>query len=129
MTLGKEQQDVSQHKVQTGLSVASTIGAAVLGAVFGRRGGLTAGTIGKASTTAKGWMRGSKEEQDVARAQENLETARQALADLEREVEEAVAASVARTESETDAELETVTIAPKRGGIHVELVAILWTRT
>jgi hypothetical protein len=104
------------------------LGAAVLGAMFGRRGGITAGTIGKASTTAKGWMRGSKEEQDVARAQENLDTARRVLADLEREVEDAVAASKERSGNGTGAELETITIAPKRGGIHVELVAILWTK-
>jgi len=131
MALGKEQQDVSQHKVQAGLSAASALGSAALGAIFGRRGGLSAGTIGKASTAAKGWMRGSKETEDVARAQQNLEAARQALADLERQVEEAIAAtagSAAGAQSADDA-LETITIAPKRGGIHVQLVAIVWSPT
>mgnify|MGYP003380803693 FL=1 len=128
MAFGKEQQDVAQHKVQTGLSVASTLGAAVLGAVFGRRGGITAGTIGKASTTAKGWMRGSKEQEDVSRAQQNLDAARQALADLEAEVASAIEAAAAGSAAgSVEDALETITIAPKRGGIHVQVVAILWT--
>jgi hypothetical protein len=127
MALGKEQQDVSQHKVQTGLSAASAIGAAALGAIFGRRGGLTAGTIGKASTAAKGWARGSKEDEDVVRAQQNLQVAREALAGLEREIESAiVAAGGGAAVQPADDPLETITIAPKRGGVHVQLVAIVW---
>jgi len=127
MALGKEQQDVSQHKVQAGLSAASALGSAALGAIFGRRGGLSAGTIGKASTAAKGWMRGSKETEDVARAQQNLDAARQALAGLEREVEDAIAATAGSAPAAADDALETITIAPKRGGIHVQLVAIVWS--
>lgn len=124
MALGKEQQDVSQHKVQTGLSAASTVGSAVLGALFGRRGGITAGTIGKASTTAKGWMRGSKEAEDVTRATQNLDAVRQALVDLEGEVAAAIAA-VDRSMTSADP-LETIAIAPKRGGISVQVVGLLW---
>jgi hypothetical protein len=124
MALGKEQQDVSQHKVQTGLSAASTVGSAVLGALFGRRGGLTAGTIGKASTAAKGWARGSKEAEDVARATQNLEAARQALVDLEGKVEAAVAA--VDTSMTAADPLETLAITPRRGGISVRVVGLLW---
>ncbi|MCR4374357.1 MAG: ATP-binding protein, partial [Acidobacteria bacterium] len=124
MALGKEQQDVSQHKVQTGLSAASTVGSAVLGALFGRRGGLTAGTIGKASTAAKGWARGSKEAGDVARATQNLAAARQAVTDLEGEVAAAVAA--VDTSMTAADPLETLAIAPRRGGISVQVVGLLW---
>ena len=115
-----------QHKVQAGLSTASALGSAALSAIFGR-GGVTAGTLGKASTAAKGWMRGSKEDEDVGRAQQNLEAARQALAELQRDVESAIAAAgeAAAPQSIEDA-LETITIAPKRGGVHVQLVAIVW---
>jgi hypothetical protein len=127
MALGKEQQDVSQHKVQAGLSAASALGSAALGAIFGRRGGLTAGTLGKASTAAKGWARGSKEDEDVVRAQQNLQVAREALASLEREIESAIATAAGGEVAGDDA-LETITIAPKRGGIHVQLVAIVWRR-
>jgi Helicase HerA, central domain len=125
LALGKEQQDVSQHRVQAGLSTASTIGSAVLGAIFGRRGGMTASTIGKASTAAKGWARGSKEAEDVKRAEQNLEAAKQALADLESEITRAIDAldGAAAVES-----LETLTLAPKRGGVHVHMVALVWKR-
>jgi hypothetical protein len=123
LALDKEQQDVSQHRVQAGLSTASTIGSAVLGAIFGRRGGVTAGTIGKASTAAKGWARGSKETEDVKRAEQNLAAARQALLDLESDITRAVEAldGAAAVES-----LETLSLAPKRGGVHVHLVALVW---
>jgi hypothetical protein len=129
MALGKEQQDVSQHKVQAGLSAASALGSAALSAIFGRRGGLTGSTIGKATTAAKGWMRGSKESEDVARAEQNLEAAKQALAELERDIETAIAAAGGSAPAQPGEDaLETITIAPKRGGIHVQLVAIVWAR-
>jgi len=126
LALDKEQQDVSQHRVQAGLSTASTIGSAVLGAIFGRRGGVTAGTIGKASTAAKGWARGSKEAEDVKRAEQNLAAARQALVDLESDITRAVEAldGAAAVDS-----LETMSLAPKRGGVHVHLVALVWKLT
>ncbi len=123
LALGKEQQDVSQHRVQAGLSTASSVGAAVLGAIFGRRGGLTATTVGKASTAAKSWARGSKETEDVKRAEQNLAAARQALVDLEQDVELQVLALHSETTVDV---LETVSIAPKRGGVHVTLVALVW---
>ncbi|MBM3750330.1 MAG: ATP-binding protein [Acidimicrobiia bacterium] len=123
LALGKEQQDVSQHRLQAGLSTASTVGAAVLGAIFGRRGGLTAGTVGKASTAAKSWARGSKEAEDVKRAEENLAAARQALADLQQDIGRQVLALHDVTAVDV---LETVSIAPKRGGVHVTLVALVW---
>lgn len=125
LALGKEQQDVSQHRVQAGLSTASTLGSAVLGAIFGRRGGLTAGTIGKASTAARGWARGSKEAEDVKRAEQNLAAARQALVDLEAEVTAAIDALDGAPIVES---LDTVSLAPKRGGVHVHLVALVWKR-
>jgi hypothetical protein len=123
LALGKEQQDVSQHRVQAGLSTASSVGAAVLGAIFGRRGGLTATTVGKASTAAKSWARGSKETEDVKRAEQNLAAARQALVDLEQDIERQVLERHADTTVDV---LETVSITPKRGGVHVTLVALVW---
>lgn len=124
LSLGKEQQDVSQHRVQAGLSTAGSVGAAVLGAIFGRRGGLTATTVGKASTAAKSWARGSKEAEDVKRAEQNLAAARQALAELEQDIERQVHDLHDVTTVDV---LETVSIAPKRGGVHVTLVALVWT--
>ena len=123
LALGKEQQDVSQHRVQAGLSTASTIGAAVLGALFGRSRGINAGTIGKATTAAKGWARGSKEAEDVTRAEDNLRAAREALAALEAEVTAAVEAIDAPS---SHTSFETVALAPKRGGVHVHVLGVLW---
>lgn len=123
LAVGKEQQDVSQHRVQAGLSTASTIGAAVLGALFGRSRGINAGTIGKATTAAKGWARGSKEAEDVKRAEDNLRAAQEALAALEAEVTEAIQAI---ENPQAPLAFETVSLTPKRGGVHVHLLALLW---
>jgi len=123
LTLAKEQQDVSQHKVQAGLSTANALGSAMLGAIFGRRGGVTAGNIGKASTAARSWSRGAKEAEDVKRAEQNLVAARQALTALEQEIERAV---VTAQQASTVESLETVSVPPKRGGVHVHLVALVW---
>ncbi len=125
LALGKEQQDVSQHRVQAGLSTAGTIGSAVLGALFGRRGGVTATTIGKATTAAKSWSRGGKEAEDVRRAEQNLTAAQEALAALESEVEAAITTVEQPATVET---LEPVALQPKRGGVHVHLVALVWKR-
>ena len=124
LRLAKEQQDVSQHKVQAGLSTANAFGSAVLGAIFGRRGGVTAGNIGKASTAARSWSRGAKEAEDVKRAEQNLMAARQALTELEQEIERAIVTAEQASVVET---LETMSLPPRRGGVHVHLVALVWT--
>ncbi|MSO50559.1 MAG: hypothetical protein EXQ49_11795 [Acidobacteria bacterium] len=52
----------------------------------------------------------------------------QQLADLEAEVASAIETVAAgNAAGSVEDPLETITIAPKRGGIHVQVVAILWT--
>jgi hypothetical protein len=117
--VGKEQQQASQQKVQTAVS----LGATMLGALMGRRA-VSLSTLGRATTAARGVSRSAKESQDVARAQERLQEARAELAALEAELQREVAA-LEGTGSASVA-IETIEIKPKRGGVEVRIVALAW---
>jgi hypothetical protein len=116
----KEQEQAAGSKMQTALSFGTTL----LGAMFGRRA-MSAGTIGRATTAARGLQRSRKEAQDVVRAQENV----QVLAEQIKELEASLQADVAGVEDAHGAgheALETLALKPKRGGVHVRLVALAW---
>ena len=115
----REQQQASQQKLQTALSM----GATVIGALFGRRA-VTTGTLGRATTAARGMGRSMKEAEDVKRASESVEQVRARIQELEDEIREetqAIAAGYA-----TEAPLERMTLNPKRGQVAVQFVALGW---
>jgi hypothetical protein len=78
----REQQQVTQQRLQTAVSVGATI----LGAFLGRKA-MTASTLGRATTAARGVSRSMKESEDVASAQERLTLAQQELATLQQQIE------------------------------------------
>ena len=114
----REREQVSQQGVQTAISVGATI----LGALFGRKT-VSAGSIGRATTAARGAGRVLKEREDVTRAQETVGAVQQALAKLESELQEEVAGLEARGEPER---LETVALRPKKTDVRVRLCALAW---
>jgi hypothetical protein len=115
----REMQQASDSKVQTAFS----LGATVLGAIFGRKAA-SVGTVGRATTAARGVGRSMKEASDVKRAAETVDSVKAAIDTLEGEIAEDVAAVTARVDH--DGPLEAVSIAPKRGGIEVRFVALAW---
>jgi hypothetical protein len=119
--VAKEQDQYQQQKMQTAVS----IGATVLGAIFGRK--LTSvGNVGRATTAARGAGRAARERGDIARAQENVEALRSQLVELEREFEDSL--EDARTDvDDTVLEFEKLAIRPKKADISVERVALVWT--
>jgi hypothetical protein len=117
--VGKEQQQASQQKVQTAVS----LGATMLGALMGRRA-VSLSTLGRATTAARGVGRSAKEAQDVAKAQERLQAAQQELAALESEVQNEVAALEGTSAGSIT--VDTIEIKPKRGGVAVRIVALAW---
>ena len=115
----REQQQASDSKTQTMLS----FGAAALGAMFGKKM-LNTGTIGRATTAARGVGRSMKEAGDVKRASENVDALKQQLQQLDdaiRDETQAIAAS-----HEAAVEVERIQLAPKRGQISVQFVALGW---
>jgi hypothetical protein len=118
--VSREEEQVSAAQVQTAVSV----GATVLGALFGRKT-FSASTLGRATTTARGVGRASKERADVKRAQDNVAVARKALEDLDAAIMAETAQIAARYDAAAG-ELETVSIAVKRGQVLVQSVALGW---
>jgi hypothetical protein len=114
----RETSQASQQKLQTGLSVGATI----FGAIFGRKA-IGAGTLGRATTAARGVGRSMKESEDIKRAADNLDAVKARQAALETEILE-------ETRRITDAAgqlpLERLTLAPKRGQVSVQLIGLGW---
>ena len=114
----REESQASTQKVQTAIS----FGATLLGAMLGRKT-VSASTLGRATTAARGVSRTMKESADVKRAAETVEGLQQQIVALEAELAEQVAAIEA---SMTAGPLQSLTIAPKKAGIAVQLVAVVW---
>ena len=117
--IGREQEQASQQRTQTAVS----LGATVLGALFGRKA-ISTGTLGRATTAARGVSRSMKEAADVTRASEAAEAIRAQQKDLEQQIEADVDAIGGGFD--TNAPLEPVVIAPKRGQVDVKFVALGW---
>ena len=117
--VAREQQQASQQKTQTMFSV----GAAAIGALLGRKV-LSTSTLGRATTAARGMGRTMKETEDVQRAGELVKSLQEQLAAFD----ESVRAETQRIADSYDTvpELETITVAPKRGQVAVQFVALGW---
>jgi hypothetical protein len=118
-TVEREAQQASDSKMQTAVSMGATL----LGALLGRKA-VSASTLGRATTAARGVGRSMKEASDVKRATESVETVKAAIDALEGEIAEAVAGVTAAIDQ--DAPLEQLSLAPKRGQIEVQFVALAW---
>jgi hypothetical protein len=114
----REQGQVSQQGVQ----VAISLGATILNAVLGRKT-VSVGSIGRATTAARGAGRVLKEREDVARAEETVAAVQQALAVLERELQAELTALETKGEPER---LESAAIRPKKTDVRVRLCALAW---
>jgi len=114
----REREQASQQGLQTAISVGATI----LDAFLGRKR-IRIGTLGRATTAARGAGRVLKERQDVARAQETVAAVQEAQAALEAEFQREVAALEAAAESEA---LDRVAVRPRKGDVRVQLCALGW---
>ena len=112
----RQKEQASQARMQTFISVGSTL----LGALLGRKA-LSASTIGKATTAARGVGRSIQEGSQAATAEQSAEAIRQQIAEIETEIE-AESAALAATEPST----EIVEVKPARSGVSVRLIALAW---
>jgi len=116
----QQEQQASDAKLQTGISVLGTIA----GALFGRKT-ISASTLGKAATAARGVGRSMRESSDVSRASETLETYQQQLKDVEHDVEAEVAGLEASAAPPTRP-FTALEIRPKKTYITPERVVLVW---
>ena len=116
----QEKQQASTKKLETAISM----GATVLGALFGRRR-LSTTTLGRAASTARSASKTMKESRDVGLAEETVEAVRARRAELEAEIRSAVEDLTARYDPASEA-LETVAVRPRKADVEVRRVVLAW---
>ena len=116
-----EQSQYEAQKLQTAISA----GAAILGALFGRKT-LSVGNLGRSTTAVRGVGRTVRESEDVGRAVESEEQLRQDLAALQSQVESEVT-TIQRGADAASLPLESIVLRPKKSDIQVGQVLLVWT--
>jgi hypothetical protein len=106
--------------MQTGISVLGTIA----GALFGRKT-ISAGTLGKATTAARGVGRTMREAGDVKRADETIGTYKAQLQELEHDIEAEIAGLEAAAAPAGRA-FTPIEIRPKKTHVTPERVVLVW---
>jgi len=103
---------------------AVSLGASLIGALFGRK--LASATnVSRAASTIRGASRAAQERADIGRAEEQVDAVRQQLAELEAELARALAA-VEDASTAHQADLEPLRIAATKGDLTIEQVALVW---
>ncbi len=110
-----------QQKMQTAISV----GATVLGALFGRKA-VSMSTVGRATTSMRGVGRAAREKEDVARARQEVEVLQERLDALESKFQ-AEAARIQENFGPEDLELRELLIRPRKSDIVTEDLVVIWT--
>jgi len=119
--VAREQSQATQAKVSTTLGW----GAAILGAILGKGKLASAGTVGRATTAARGMGRAAKEKEDVARAEENVDVLKARLDELQTEIADAIG----KIQGGADAsalEVLPVKVAPRKGDLTAGTVCLAW---
>ncbi|MCE2725467.1 MAG: DUF87 domain-containing protein [Planctomycetaceae bacterium] len=116
----KEKAEAKNQSLQTYVS----IGTAVIGALFGRKK-ISATTIGRAATSMRSASRATRQQADVAHAEESLQT----LEDRRQILEEEIEAELDRIRHEASVDriaLEEIDIPARKTDIAVDAVALAW---
>ena len=114
-TVAREAEQARQAKLQTAVS----IGATVLGTLFGRRG------LGRATTAARGVGRSLDQAGDVGRAEENVAKLREELAALDAELRAEIEKLGDRSDPLAET-LEAITVRPEKGDVSPRIVGLGW---
>jgi hypothetical protein len=116
----KERAEAHNKSMQTYVS----IGSAVLGALLGRRK-VSATTIGRAATSMKTASRATRQQADVAHAEESLAVLEEKRRELEQRIEEEI--ERIRLESQPERmPLESLAVPARKTGLVVEDVVLAW---
>jgi hypothetical protein len=116
----REQEQAKGAKLRTAIS----LGATLLSAFTGRKK-LSAATLGRATTAARGMSRSLDQAGDVDRAAESVEAKMQRKKDLDAEFEGEVAALEERLDGSA-LELTTRSVKPRKTDVDVALVGLAW---
>jgi hypothetical protein len=119
--VAKEKSQYGQQKMQTAIS----LGATLLGAVFGRKV-TSSGTVGRATTTFRGVGRAAREKEDIERATQEAKIVQDKLYQMEEEFQEEMD-KIKDAYSPEDLELEEIVIRPRKSDIFVTPLSLVWS--
>jgi hypothetical protein len=119
--VAREGSQATQQKLQTALSVGTTI----FGALFGSKR-LSATSVSRAATAARSAARIGKESEDVDRASDSLEVLRQRKAELEAKAKAELDDAAGKFDPGTVA-LREVAVTPRKSDLAIGEVALVWT--
>ncbi|HTM32762.1 MAG TPA: hypothetical protein VL263_15730 [Vicinamibacterales bacterium] len=114
----------SQQATESKMTAAVSFGTSVLGALLGRKT-ISAANIGRVATAARSMGRVTRESADVTRATSTVGVLEQQLADLQGALESELASVQAEWDPAAE-DLQRVVVKPKRGGVSVQMVGLLW---
>lgn len=116
----REEQQYKDRKTQTVVSMGATL----IGALFGRKLG-SVGNVGRAASTMKGASRAAREKADIDRAEERVEEYKQELVVLEETFQKALEdAEDAALDHEM--EIEELRVNARKGDLDVERLSLVW---
>ena len=118
--VAREAEQAKGQKVQTAIS----FGATLLSSFLGRKR-TSLSTLGRATTAVRGVGRSMKESQDVDRAEENVVSISQKLADLEAEFQLETSELEKSLDPQTE-QLEKVSLKPTKANIAVKVLTLAW---
>ena len=118
-----EERELEQAHSQM-MSTAVSVGATVLGALFGRKT-LSMTNLGRASTAVRSATRSYKESQDVNIAAESVAAVQQQIEELNSELQNELAGVQAAVDASTE-QLTSIDVRPKKTNIQVELICLAW---
>ncbi|WP_321476779.1 helicase HerA domain-containing protein [uncultured Paludibaculum sp.] len=116
----KLEQEKQQASAQT-LSSVLSIGTSILGAFMGRKT-ISSANVNRIGTAARAATRIGKERGDVGLATDSVENVQAQLQALNQQLEEEIA-SIPEVANE---EFGSVTVKPKKTGIQVQLISLVW---
>jgi hypothetical protein len=112
----REQAQYGQQKMSTAISVGATL----MGALFGRR------SFGSATTAMRSASKIGKEKEDIARAGESVQVVQERLTALQAEFDAEVAAMQGQFDPSA-APVEKTQIRPRKSDISIGAVGLVWT--
>ena len=116
----REKQQASDAKLQTMISIGSTILSGFLG-----KKAVSSGTVGKATTAARSASRATRQAGDVTRAEESQESIEARIKELEAALEADLEAVNEKYETKAES-LEQFSLKPLKRDVNVKAVTLTW---
>ena len=119
--LEKEKHQYGQQKLQTAISIGST----VLGTLLGRKLG-SVGNVGRATTSMRGIGRAARERQDIALAKNEISVAQGQLVEMEKAFKSDLF-NLQQAVNLENLEIQELIVSPRKSDISVTDFTLVWT--